>query len=73
LNCFFKSNIESMYQHFNSLKNEKEIGDILSFNTDNPFWITAKEQLSENDYQKLKGEIIGKQRKSDVRRKRRNI
>ena len=59
--------------HFNQTKNESEIEDILKINEENPFWITAKELLNEEDYEILKEEIIGKDRKSKIRRKRRNI
>ena len=69
---FFYS-VEDFYKHFNQIKNEKEINDILNLNEENPFWITAKEELDEEEYKKLKEEIIGRQRVSGIRGKGRNI
>ena len=60
-------------KHFNQMKNESQIEDILKLNEKNVFWITAKELLNEEDYKILKEEIIGKDRKSKIRAKRRNI
>ena len=60
-------------KYFNQMKNESQIEDILKINEKNVFWITAKELLNEEDYKILKEEIIGKDRKSKIRSKRRNI
>ena len=60
-------------KHFNSMKNDAEIEDILKFNKKNVFWKTASEILSKCDYKLLKEEIIGRERKNKIRRKRRNI
>ena len=46
---------------------------LLNINEESPFWITAKELLSDEDYKLLKEEIVGKERKSKIRGKRRNI
>jgi hypothetical protein len=72
-NIIFFSSAEDFYKHFNQIKNEKEINDILNLNEENPFWITAKEELDEEEYKKLKEEIIGRQRVSGIRGKGRNI
>ena len=64
---------ENFIKHFNLMKNEIEIEQILKINEENPFWITAKELLSDEDYKLLKEEIVGKERKSKIRAKRRNI
>ena len=60
-------------KHFNNMKNESQIEDILKLNEKNVFWVTAKELLNEEEYKLLKEEIIGKERKSKIRAKRRNI
>ncbi|MCG2789251.1 MAG: hypothetical protein L6405_04790, partial [Actinomycetia bacterium] len=54
-------------------KNEKEIEEILNLNEENPFWISAKEELDEEEYKKLKEELLGKQRVSGIGNKGRNI
>jgi hypothetical protein len=59
--------------HFNLMKNESEIEDILKPNEKNVFWVTAKESLDKENYKLLIEEIIGKDRKSKIRAKRRNI
>jgi len=69
---FFLS-VEDFIRHFNQVKNEKEIVEILNFVEENPFWISAKEELDEEQYQQLKEEIIGKQRVSGIRNKRINF
>jgi len=66
---FFHS-VSNFVDHFNQLKNEKDIEDILNFNEENIFWSTAKEELDDEQYKQLGGEIIGKTRKSNIRRKR---
>lgn len=69
----FYHDVNEFIDHFNQIKNEKEIEDILNQNEENIFWITAKEELDEENYQLLKEELIGKQRRNKIRRKRRNI
>ena len=68
-----KYELGKFINHFNQMKNENQIEDILKLNEKNVFWITAKELLNEEDYKILKEEIIGKDRKSKIRSKRRNI
>lgn len=63
---------EEFLDHFNQLKDEKEIDEILNFNEENQFWITARKELDEEQYKQLKGELIGKQRKPNVRKRRNN-
>ena len=65
--------VEDFIKHFNLMKNEIEIGEILKINEENPFWIAAKELLSDEVYKLLKEEIVGKERKSKIRGKRRDI
>jgi hypothetical protein len=60
-------------KHLNIIQNEKNIEDIFNFNQDNPFWTAAKEILDSKEFNILKEEIIGKDRKSKIRAKRRNI
>lgn len=60
-------------KHLNDMRNESDIEDILEFNEKNPFWKTARELFNDDDYKLLKEEIIGKERKSKIRAKRRNI
>jgi len=62
--------VSDFVDHINCLKNEKEIEDILKPNEENIFWITAREELDDEQYNQLKGELIGRQRKSKIRRKR---
>lgn len=69
---FFYS-AEDLYKHFNQIKNEKEINDILNLTEENPFWISAIEELDEEEYKKLKEELLGKQRVSRIGNKGRNI
>ena len=66
---FFHS-VSDFVDHFNQLKDEKEIDDILNCNKENIFWNTAKEELDAEQYKQLGGEIIGKTRRSSIRRKR---
>ena len=64
---------QDFIKHLNIIQNEKDIEDIFSFNQDNPFWVSAKEMLDSKEFNILKEEIIGKDRKSKIRAKRRNI
>ena len=64
---------QDFIKHLNIIQNEKDIEDIFNFNEENSFWISAKEMLDSKDYKLLKDEIIGKERKSKIRAKRRNI
>ena len=68
-----KYKILDFIKHLNGMKNESDIEDILEFNEKNPFWKTARELFNDDDYKLLKEEIIGKERKSKIRAKRRNI
>ena len=68
-----KYRAEEFIKHFNQMKNESQIEDVLKPNEKNVFWVTAKELLDEEDYKLLKEEIVGKERKSKIRAKRRNI
>lgn len=70
---YMEYEISDFIKHFDSMQNDDEIEDILNFNEKNVFWSTTKELLIENDYKLLKEEIIGKDRKSKIRAKRRNI
>ena len=55
----FFYNADDFLKHFNQIKNEKEIEDIIKLNKENIFWTTAKEELSEEDYKKLKESTSG--------------
>ena len=65
--------VSDFVRHFNNMKNESDIEDILKLNEKNPFWISAKELFDDKNLKLLKEEIIGKERKNIIRRKRRNI
>ena len=65
--------VSDFVRHFNNMKNESDIEDILIINEKNPFWISAKELFDDKNLKLLKEEIIGKERKNIIRRKRRNI
>lgn len=64
---------QDFIKHLNIIQNEKDIEEIFNFNQDNPLWISAKEMLNSKEFNILKEEIIGKDRKSKIRAKRRNI
>lgn len=68
----FYHDVNEFINHFNQLKEQKEIEDILKHNEENIFWITSGEELDDEQYNQLKGEIIGKPRKTSIRRKRAN-
>jgi hypothetical protein len=72
-NYLMEYGVNEFIKHFNHMKNKSQIEDILNLNEENPFWITARELLSKKDYKLLKEEIVGKERKSKIRAKRRNI
>ncbi|MBE3088689.1 MAG: hypothetical protein IMZ41_00235 [Actinobacteria bacterium] len=65
--------VSDFVRHFDNMKNESDIEDVLKLNKKNPFWISTKELLDDKDLKLLREEIIGKERKSKIRRKRRNI
>ena len=64
--------VKDFVDHFNMMKNEKDIEDILKPNEENIFWVTAKEEIDDEQYNQLKGEIIGKSRKPGSKPNRRN-
>ena len=64
---------QDFIKHLNIIQNEKDIEDIFNFNEENPFWTAANEMLDSKEFNILKEEIIGKDRKSKIRTKRRNI
>jgi hypothetical protein len=64
---------QDFIKHLNIIQNEKDSEDIFNFNESNPFWTAAKEILDSKEFKILMEEIIGKERRSRVRRKRRNI
>ena len=65
--------VSDFVRHFEMLTYKPEIKEILEHNKNNPFWVTARQYFNENDYNLLKEEIIGKERKNRIRRKRRNL
>ena len=62
--------VSDFVKHFEMLTFEPVIKEILEHNKNSPFWITAKQYFDEYDYNLLKEEIIGKERKNKIRRKR---
>ena len=72
ISVLFFHNVKDFVDHFSMMKKENEVNDILNFNEENPFWITAKEILDDEQYNQLKEELIGRQRVSRTGDKRRN-
>jgi len=70
---FRKYSIEEFKTHFETCPDVRQIAIIKDKKEDDPFWITAKEQLSISDYNKLRRSIYENQkprRKSRIKPRR---
>jgi len=62
---YHQSTVESLLRHYETLKNEDTIKSIQT-DTEHPFWITAREQLNDKDYQTLRGHIIDREKTTRI-------